>query len=157
MVVNNTKKNPPNQPRHWRNGLGQLGGVRPIAGTNSNNDCREEGHNGSLRTPPAVHQRVPGTTPSRRRETRNTPVHGQRGPGSIAAGSTGECSCPSLEEKMQDARAQAKNKTPEAGKPRRKHRKRNTGKSHGAETPKPRPKKKQPLGQETEKQETHSH
>ena len=40
-----------------------------------------------------------------------------------------------------------KTKTPEAGKPRRKHRKRNTGKSHGAETPKTKTKKKQPLGQ----------
>ena len=109
------KRNPPNKPRHWRNGLGLLGGVRPIAGTNGSNDCRGEGHNESRTPPPAVHQRVPGTTPSRRRETRNTPVHGRRGAG-IHCGRT--CRRMLLTYlKREDAREQQQ----EAGKPRKKH------------------------------------
>ena len=109
--------------------------MRPIAGTSGNIDGRGEGHNES-RTPLQLCTGVfQGRLPAGdgRPGTRQCTARG--GPGSIAAGRTGECSCPNLREK--DARCKRTTQQ-EAGKPRKKRRKRNTGKTHG---PKKKPAK----------------
>ena len=128
--------------------------MRPIAGTNGSDDNRGEGHNESrapLRPCTGVFQgRLPA---ARRRATRNTPVHGRRGPGSIAAGSTGECSFLNLREKDARCKRAAQQRSRKAEKKNA----RNTGKTHGpkqktrkTEKTATRPRKKQktpqPLG-----------
>ena len=123
--------------------------MRPIAGTNANNDDRGEGHNES-RTPL---QLCTGVFQGRllagdgQPGTRQCTAGG--GPGSIAAGRAGECSCPSLREK--DARCKRTTQQ-EAGKPRKKRRRRNTGKTHGPK--KTAKQNKQPLGQDEQKNHT---
>ena len=147
MVVNKKQRNPPNKPRHWRNGLGLLGGVRPIAGTNGSNDCRGEGHNES-RTPLQLCTGVfQGRLPARDGQPGTRQCTAGGGPGSIAAGRTGECSWPNLREKMQDAREQQQ----EAGKPRKEHRKekhREIARRRTSQNPET---ERQPLGQEEKK------
>ena len=142
------QKNPPNKPRHWRNGLGLLGGVRPIAGTNGSNDDRGEGHNES-RTPLQLCTGVfQGRLPAGDGRPGTHQCTAGGGSGSIAAGRTGECSCPNLREK--DARCKRTTQQ-EAGKPRTKHRKKKhreiarRRKNQNPET------ERQPLGQEEKK------